>query len=446
MIAALLLMLAIRDSESRMAEDDPKIEKVERIAGDVNRPLLWTPLKITLTSAAGYAGDVRVDSGFGFSIVREVKVAPGGVVTVIVPALDPKEITAGKTLHKMARDFVRPDHIVLVDARLPYAAELVSTPQILFQKIGAEDLDATRPRGLLEAADLILLKEASGDGPGVLAPTKEDADKAVAALKGPPPALEAVDRTLWPHAPGGGWVPAKRHWTLYFVTVYAFAAFLALAVLARRFPKFGLVCVSGVSVVGMAGYALLFPSKQLWVIGESVEAVSPAGDVQDLHVWFLNAATELETSIEFPRLVKPIFPTPGGTDDGFTLRVDGKGSRVVGLKLGPSKAACFGGAEPLPVEKTPPNRLPKPLLDTVIVRKGRGMYLGEYPADQPLPASLDGAGPAHRSSGYDAWSRFVGKEGVYGLLERETRPSENLKSPELADERERPRSWIRRFQ
>src|SRR5581483_1903269 len=138
------------------------------------------------------------------------------------------------------RDFVRPDRVVLVDSRRPYASDLVSTPQVLYQKISPEDYEATWRRGLLEAGeqDLNLLEVV----------TREDLEKRVALIRESPEAIEAVDRSLWLLAPHDGWMPSKKSWALYFAVVYAFAAFMALAVLARRFPKFGLACVAGVAV------------------------------------------------------------------------------------------------------------------------------------------------------------------------------------------------------
>lgn len=416
MIAAFLLVLAL--------QSDPQIEKVERLAGDVNRPLLWTPLKITVTSAAGFEGDLSARSEFGFQTAKRIQLAPGGRATVILPALDPQEIAAGKTVQKISRDFVRPDRIVLVDTRLPYAAELVSTSQVLYQKISPEDLEATRSRGLLEAADLILTQG-----------TREDAEKAVAALGEAPAVLEAVDRALWPLAPRGGWVPPKRDWALYFATVYAFSAFVALAVTARRFPKFGLACVGGVAVLGMAGYAALFPRHHLWVVSDRVEE-----DARTHRVWFVNAAADVETSIAFPQLVKPIFPSSGGTDDPFTLRVDERGCRVEGLKLGPTRSACFGATAPLG------NKFdPAPLSGAVLVRGGQARFLGDLAAGAPIPTSAEGENPVHRSPGYDAWSRFVGKDGLFGVLRHDATPSRELESPDLADERERSTSVILRL-
>ncbi|MBV8881455.1 MAG: hypothetical protein JO332_15930 [Planctomycetaceae bacterium] len=422
---ALILVLSL--------QADPLIEKVERVAGDVNRPLLWTPLRITLSSASGYSGDVAARSEFGFSTAKEVRLAAGGRATLLLPAIDPKEVVAGKSVHKMSRDFVRPDHVVLVDAASPAAAELASTPQVLIQKISRDDLQALRPRGLLEVADLILTKE-----------TKEEAEQAIAALGEPPAALEAVDRALWPLSPRDGWVPTKRDWTLFFATVYAFSAFVALAVLARRYPKFGLVCIAAVALLGMAGYGLLFPRSQVWAVGERAEVRNPGGETREFRVWFVHAATELATSMAFPILVKPIFPTSGGTDEPFTIRVDDRGSRVEGLSLGPKRPACFGGTESGTSARADLDRAPLALHAAVLVRGGQGKYLGDVPAGTPIPATADGESPAHRSPGYDAWSRFVGKDGLYGRVGLETTVSKDL-SPNLADERERPKSFILRL-
>jgi hypothetical protein len=426
MIAALMLVLALQD---------PKIEKVERVVGDVNRAVLWTPLRVTVSSAGGYTGDLLVRSEFGFTIARPLQLAAGGRATVLVPALDPKSVSAGAATFDVPRGTLRPDRIVLVDSRLPYASELTPTPQILYQKIAPEDLQELRPRGLLEAADLILLKEAAGPGPGIVAPSREDADKAVAALGEPAAVIEAVDRALWPLAPREGWVPAKKTWTLFFTAVYAFASFVALAVLARRFPKFGLVCVIGVAVLGMAGYAVLFPRGHVFVAGESVE-----DDGRELRLWFVGSALDLETSLKFPRLVKPVFATSGGADEPFTLRIEDQGCRVEGLRVGPDRMHCFGGTE-----YVAPSKAAVGLYGAVRVQGGRAKYIGDVLAGAPLPPVGDGEGPAHRSPGYDAWSRFVGKDGVFGLVEQGGTPSRDLSSPDLADERQQPRAKILRL-
>jgi hypothetical protein len=304
-----------------------------------------------------------------------------------------------------------------------------------------EDLEATRSRGLLEVADLILLQSAMGPGPGLVVATKEDADKAIAALGDAAPTLEAVDRALWAGAPREGWVPTKKVWTLYFATVYAFVAFVALAVVAKRFPKFGLACVAGVAVLGMAGYGAVYPRSQVWVVGQTATVVDPAGGLQDLRVWFVNSPLELSTSLEFPRLVKPLFASTAGSNDPFTIRPGERGCRVEGLRLSPSASACFAGME-YPAASSDPGQ---PLNDAVAVRGGRTRFMGDLPAGAALPATLDGESLLHRSPGYDAWGRFVGRDGLFGLLGREETPAKDLKSADLADERERPRVLIRRL-
>ena len=425
---ALILVLAL--------QADPLIEKVERVAGDVHRPLLWTPLRVTLSSAAGFRGDVVARSEFGFETATLVQLAAGGRATILLPALDPREVVARQTVHKMTRDFVRPDRLVLVDSRLPYAAELTSTPQILYQKISGEDLQALRPRGLLEVADLILTRDNAA--------TKEDAEQRIAGIGPRPERLEAVDRMIWPLAPRGGWVPAKKTWTVFFAVVYAFSSLVGLAVVARRFPKFGLVCVAAVAVLGMLGYAFIFPRRQVWVIGERVQDISPTGDAREHHVWFLNAAAAVETSVEFPQLVKPIFTGSGGADDPFTLRVEEKGCRVEGLKLGP-QVACFGVTEAMAPVKVDLERSPASLRGTVLVRGGQARFLGDVAAGTPLPATIDVSDLSHRSPGYDGWSRFVGRDGLFGVEEGGLTVSQTLTCTDLADERERPRSRIQRL-
>ncbi len=427
MIAALALALAL--------QSDPQIEKVERLTGDVNRPLLWVPLKVTVSSAAGFDGDLSAASDFNFRTARRVALAPGGRATVLLPAIDPKEIVAGKTVYRMPRDFVRPDRVVLVDSRRPYASDLVSTPQVLYQKISPEDYEATWRRGLLEAGeqDLNLLEVV----------TQEDLEKRVASIRESPEALEAVDRSLWLLAPHDGWMPSKKSWALYFAVVYAFAAFMALAVLARRFPKFGLACVAGVAVLGAAGSAALFPRQQVWVVSERVDQVGLTGK-REIRLWFVNAAAEVETSIQFPKLVKPVFASSAGTEDPFTIRIEDHGCRVEGLKVGPGRSACFASAgpfEPMPTSSADARTIS--LRRVVLVRDGRAMYLGDDPRGDWEKA--EGESPVHRSPAYDAWGRFVGKNGVIGTEAGDPTATHDVVCPDLADERERPRTYIRRL-
>jgi hypothetical protein len=429
--AALLLLLAL--------QGDPKIEAVERVAGDVNRPLQWAPLKVTLTSAAGYSGDVVVRSDFNFSVAKEIRLAPGGKATVILASMDPKEVVAGATTFKLPEPKVRADRIILYDERLKYMADMGGPVSVLYLPISPEDLAATRSRGLLECADLILLKEPMGPGPGIVVSSKEEADKAIAALGEAPPTLEGVDRAMWTGSPRGGWVPSKKNWTLYFATLYAFAAFVALAVLARRFPKFGLACVAGVAVVGMAGYGLVFPRSQIWVVAQSATVVEPGGP-KEHRVWYVNSPREETTSLEFPRLVKPVFSSTAGSNNPFTIRPGERGCRVEGLSLSPAAPACFAGTEyPAASEAG------RALVDAVVVRGGKTKYLGDLAADATPPATVDGEALLNRSPGFDVWGRFAGSDGVFGQWGRDELPARDLKSADLADERERPRVLIRRL-
>lgn len=427
MIALLTLFLAL--------QGDPRIERVERVIGNVNRPLLWSPLRVTLSSGSGFSGDVIARSGFGFSVAREVRLRPGGSETFLLPAIDPSEVTAGASSFKIPRSFVRPDLVVLVDSALPYASELASTDKILYQKVPTEELAQALPRGILEAADLVLVKEPLGEG--TVAPTRVEAERAVARATGHPPALETVDRLIWPLAPQERWVPTKRGWTLYFAAGYAFAAFLALAVLAKRFPRFGLAAVVGVAFLGIAGYGL-FPRSQMWATGQTVVVVSPAGDAREHRLWFLQSALELPVGpIQFPRLVKPVFPSMAGSEDPFVVRVGDKGCSVEGVRLLPGRGACFGGEEPRPAPLRPGDPLPSAIHQAVVVRTGHPMFLGEVPAGTRISKNSEGNSLPPGTS-FDAWKRFVGNDGFFGLTGQEERTAADINSRDLVDERDRP--------
>ncbi|MBI3856160.1 MAG: hypothetical protein HY293_10775 [Planctomycetes bacterium] len=434
MIASLALALALQAG--------PQIEKIEPVLGNVRRPLLWTPLRVTLSSETDFSGDVVAKSGFGFSVARSVTLKAGGREVILLPALDPAEIQAGQRTSKPPQDFVRPDRIVLVDARLPYAAELISTGTILYQRISPEDLEKTLPRGLLEAADLVLVKEPMGGG--VVAATREEAEEALALLGDPPASLELADRAVWPLAPRERWVPAKKSWALYFATVYAFAAFVALTVVARRFPKFGLASLAGVAVLGIAGYGA-FPRSQMWIVGQAAEVVTPSGEAVEQRLWFLQSALEVAAGkIEFPRLVKPVFPTTAGAEEPFTIRVDERGCSVEGLKLYPGRAVCFGGIERRTATLRAMEKLDQPLKRSVLARAGRVAFLGDLAAGAAIPAEpREGGIPPGPE--FEAWKRFVGRDGLFGILDRPERAAASVKSPELVDEWERPPVFIQRF-
>lgn len=433
MIAVCALLLAL--------QGEPKIESVERVAGAVHRPLLWAPLKITLSSSEGYKGEIVARSGFGFSVLRDVTIAAGGKAVVLLPALDPVEITAGKATFKVPRDLARPDRVVLVDARLPYAGELATSDKVYFQKIALEDLEKTLPRGLLEVADLVLLKEPMAGG--LVAPTREDAEKAVAALDGSRAALELVDRAIWPLAPGEGWVKAKQTWTLYFATVYGFAAFVALALGVKRYPKFAPLCIVGLAGLGLAAYAANFPRRPLSSQEQGVEVISPAGDVAEHRIWFLQSPTEFAATIQFPRLVKPLFPSMAGAEEPFTIRVQERGCEVAGLKLAVGRSFCFGGSETRPSSGAPSEKVGRALTDAVIARDGKLKALGTLATGTELPRSVGEGAAVPREPRFEAWKRFLGGDGLFGVFAPGAAGS--VTSPDLAEALELPRLFIQRF-
>src|SRR5262249_52392505 len=154
-----------------------------------------------------------------------------------------------------------------------------------------------------------------------------------------------------------------------------------------------------------------------------VNVIPAVGPAQEHRIWFVQSAAEIAAAnLDFPRLVKPIFPSIGGTEDPFTIRVDDRGSSVEGLKLRTGRAACFGGQEASAAVKEPEG-----LHGAVVVRAGE----------------VEGNGPV--SEDFKAWKRFVGRDGRFGLAGLNDMPSGRVRSPDhLADEHERPPIFIRK--
>ncbi|HEX7896324.1 MAG TPA: hypothetical protein VF950_00995 [Planctomycetota bacterium] len=324
-----------------------RVEKVERVAVDVPRPLSWAPLAITLRSVEGFKGDLKIRSRFGFTVVKRVDVPRDGFVRELVPALDPDSVEIGGASVTVPRPGGRADLAVAVDARLPYADQLVSGPRVRYSKVAHGDLRKLLEDGMMDGVDLLLLSDAAGLDVGaaaawVVAPALADAERAVAAARRAPQ-VEAVDGPIWELAPEGGWVPAKRSTGVLFAAAYAFGAFALLAIGARRGPRTFCAAAAVAVLAGAGAYAGLFPRGQVWV--EEI-AVDVAGT--ERRIWFVGAATPAETAVSFPRLAKPVFRDASGAERPFALRVEGRGCAVEALALGPGARACFASMAAAP--------------------------------------------------------------------------------------------------
>jgi hypothetical protein len=433
-----------------LLQSDPVIEKVERIAGPVQRPLRWAPLAVELHAPAGaWSGDVLVRSGFGFSTARRVELAAGGRARVVLPALDPQAVEAGKSSRRVPRASARADRVVGVEAGLPYAVELASDAAVHYVPIAREDLKALLAQGLLDAFDLVLAADAAGLAGTteiVAAPTREAAERALALRTRPADRIEAVDAAAWSLAPEEGWVPAKRRMALFFAAVYGLAGFAALVTLARRSARWAAGATAALAILGAGAYGVCFPRGQLWVRESACEAVPLEGEARISRLWFVGAAAELRTSIEFPRVVKPVFPRSVGAEQPFVLRVgEGPGSRVEELPLPAGGTACFAALEAAAPSMRPAERVPLPLYRASILLANRNRELGDLRPGDALPSSVAEDAPAPRDPAFQAFRRFVATDCVFGWLEREERPADAERSPDLADARAHPRFFVGRL-
>jgi hypothetical protein len=437
-----------------LLQADPRLERVERLAGPVRRPLLWCPLAVTISSDAGFKGDVTAKSSFGFFVARRVELAPGGRRRLILPSIDPVEVAAGPSSVRVEAERSRAGFLAGVDARLPWSGEAAPSEKILFRKVEAEDLGELLEFGLMEAFDLLLLSDPAGlplgaygtTGKWVRGGTREEAVAAAEGLGDPPPRFGAVDvdpQRLWELAPRGGWVPAKRTHAVFFAVLYAFAGFVALVAAARRGPRAAAAAVAGTAAVFVVIFFLFFPRGQLWLVEHSCEVASGTGGAAEWRIWFAGSGTDVRSEIVFPRLVKPVFPTSTGADEPFTVRVEGRGCRVESLRIPAGRAVCFVAGGDRPPSMRPGTVLDLPLYHAAVVRDGKHRDVGDLAVGASLPAETPEGGPPPKDPEFTALgSRFVGGDAVYGWLDAVDRPARDVTSPALSDARVRPRFWV----
>jgi len=430
-------------------QSDPRIESVERLVGNANRPYLWAPLAVKLSSAAGFEGDLVVQSSLGLRFVRRVRVPANGSERILLPAIDPQKIIAGGTTAVVPGDLGSPDLLILVDARLPYATALASDDRVLYRAIDAADLARLLSLGLLDACDLILLKESSGLALGsarawVVAPSRAEAEAAVSSHPGPREPVRLVDVDLWALAPEAGWVPAKKDRTVLLVALYALASFAGMVFVGRTRPSRAGAALVGVSALGIFAFLLFFPRRHLWISESACEVVPVEGDAAAVRLWFAGAAAGLRPAIRFPVIVKPVFPRLGDADEPLTIRVDERGSTAEGFALAAGRRICFAAVEGRTPSMRALERVPRPLVSASVRRGGRLRYLGDLEAgvDWSAPGR---EGPGPREEEARPWSRFLQGDAACGWLDRSDRPAEDVGSTDLADGRRRPLFFIQRL-
>jgi hypothetical protein len=442
---AFLALLAFHPGPS-----DLRIESIERLVGGAHRPYLWAPIAVTVSSGSGFEGDLVVESSLGLRIVRRIHVPANGRDRLVLPALDPKKVVAGGVTALVPQAVKSPDVVVLVDAQLPYASELASDDRVLYQTIDRADLERLLSQGLVDACDLVLVGNASGLSLGsarawAVAPSRADADRALSRKPGSVEPVRWVDLELWGLAPEGDWVPAKKDRALLFAALYALAGFASLVFLGRRHPKWAAAVIAAVAALGTGAFLIFFPRQHLWISENGCEVVPAEGDALRMRLWFAGAGTELSPTIDFPRVVKPVFARVSHAEEPMTIRLHERGCTVEGFSLPSGRRVCFSGVEGRAPTMRATERVARPLLGASMRRGGTERRLGDLPAGSEIPKEAGGGTSAPREGGEAPWLRFADGDALWGWLDRETRPAEDVGSADLADGRRRPTFFIQRF-
>jgi hypothetical protein len=175
----------------------------------------------------------------------------------------------------------------------------------------------------------------------------------------------------------------------------------------------------------------------------SFEVVPREGPAAEWRVWFVGSGAPVAARLDFARLVKPVYPDPGNDDRPCRIRVEAKGCGVEGLAVGPDRPACFAGVETrAPTARASPE-FPVPLFRVTVMAGNRNRSLGDLPAGATLPSSVDEDEPAPQDADFRALGlRFVSPDCVFGWLDDKEGPAHDVRSPDLADARERPRFLV----
>jgi hypothetical protein len=431
-----------------LLQPDPQIEKIERLVGNVNRRYLWAPLSVTLSSRSGWKGDLLAHSSMGFDVARSVEVPPSGRISVLLPAVDPEEVSAGAGVReRLSRELSTPDFVVGVDARLPFAAELASSDRVYFQKLELETLRKLLPLGLLEAFDLLLLADSSGLSTGAagawrVVPTRGEAEEAVRVLLRRAVQVELVDDKIWELGPQSGGAPAKKNWLVLWAVLYAFCSFGSLVGLGRWRAR----TIPGAALTLGGVFALLyfafFPRGPLFILEHRAELIPAVGESREWRIWFVESDADLSTQIDFPSPVKPVLPTAYPPDRPFTIRMGERGCRVEGLALRAGVPVCFaasGGRAPS-MHGVP--RLSAPLYGAWLRRGEVLERTGDLAAGTDVAALGHGSRPTQPlGTEAEVLGRLAPGDVVMGWAELKDSPAEDVASRDLAQARRRPR-WI----
>lgn len=365
---------------------DPRIERVEFAAGDVHRPLRWAPMWVTVSSESGFVGALEADSDYNIVTAVPLKLAPGGRASVLLPALEPEHVKAGTSKVAVKRERARAERAIVV-------AESMEAPAGVHVSVRSleviEELKRS-PESLSEAADRVEQR----------APTDLAGVKVL-------PVPEAVDPGLWSLAPEAGWSGSVRSGLVYLALI---GAALAMGVFAIRSVPWRRRAAGAACAAALGLGVWLVPGGALSL---EVRSVRIEPDRVEIQYWFLRAGIGGVYDAQFPKLVKPVFPTAGGARAPFRLTYDGGRTNVTGLVLEAGQSMAFGTWE------SAAGASGNPMRDVIRVKGGVARATG--PCLQPWDRAWASAapGPEAPSREYEAFKDRVGKDGLFGIVEGE---------------------------
>ena len=317
---------------------DPAIERVRTLTGDVARSGCWLPLEVTVRGP--FDGEVVVRTDMGVRFVKAVSVPAGASAKVVVPAVVLQmDVRVDVVLRAGGREVAR--------SRLEALVFASSSDLVVGQVGGAASvtpLDGRKAHvfpfvpeewtapALMESLDVVVGESKGAPTSLFLAQGGRLQPKADFASIVPPEnarfeSLEELSRPLLGSDP---WITSKRQSATLLRVLYFAALLGAAAWVGLRKP--GAVSLLGV----VAGCSGLFCIAQFLVPRGDVAAVAwtaQAGEAEVSFVW-IRAERSARADLIFTGLAKPVFDSYGdATRADFEIVFDGDRTHVRGAKL-----------------------------------------------------------------------------------------------------------------
>jgi hypothetical protein len=410
LFALILSLLALQDR--------PVIESIRSITGPVARSGCWFPLKVRVSSASAFEGQIAASADAGFEVTRPVRLAAGGSIDLLLPVVvlnstakvEVRLRRAGAELERRLLpaqiEMLGGGRLVLLDKDHPEADtlrsqeyELPDETPVRFVVSDPADWSEAAELGALESVDAVVVREEVALdlsmtlwrtlGGAIVTQPRRDLGNHLAK---PGVFFGAVDNRIAGLVWKDPWIRTKRDAAILFFVVYAFGIFVVAFATWRRngSPATLVGGVAGVSLAFAAAYGAFFPKGDLSIVAWQAIVDAPEGGAA-VTVAEVRAGRPEPREIVFGRLVKPVSPTVAEAAGRLLeLRLGEGGScaaRTTGVG-GPLRFVWAERAPRVPAGPTAPLNTDVSEYFKRVAQKGKQARIIDQPLETGVPLAV----------------------------------------------------------